>query len=477
MLVTEDGTIQFISRTLPQFKPEDVIGTNVADYLSKEDARKELAAIKEVFETGKPRVIELSSVGNTYWQSRIHPLTDSDGSVVAVMIISTDLTEQKRLEKRLKQSQQLEAIGLLAGSVAHDFNNLLGAISGYTELALKHAEPGSSVADYLGHIKEATSLSKSITGQLLSLSRKDGGEKKLINLNESVRAISELLRMLLGEIELTLNLSSETGCIYADSSRIQQVVLNLAVNARDAMPAGGKLNITTDRIETAKSPLQNGNSDGCVLLEIQDNGEGIPDGIQDKIFEPFFTTKQSGKGTGLGLSIVKEIVEAHGGRISVTSRPGQGTTFSCYFPAAKAQAAETDPKEPDELSRSRALSILVVEDNEMIQMLLEEYLSDEGHAVFTAKSSEEALKLIDEKNFHADILVSDILLPGISGIELYRLLKQRTPKLAAVFMSGDSRTWLDSQIKGEPDTAFIQKPFSLAKLSEELTKLSDHSEQ
>jgi PAS domain S-box-containing protein len=401
---------------------------------------------------------------------------DADGKPDYVIAMAEDVTEQRQLEEQLRQSQKLEAIGRLAGGVAHDFNNMLTAIGGYTALALEHAADGSELRGDLDEIRKATDRAALLTRQLLAFSRKQMLVPELLNLNGVVLELETMLRPLIGEdVQLTTKLDPALGPIEADPGQLHQVIMNLVVNARDAMPHGGAISIETGNADVGD------NDDGIepgryVTLTVRDGGEGIDEATLGQIFEPFFTTKESGKGAGLGLATVYGIVKQSGGYVAVESEVGHGSAFTIYLHRADGAAAAPAPAAPEPAVPepvtapvpAGAPTVLVVEDEEVIRGLVDQVLRGEGYEVILAADGDEALERA--RTTRVDVLLTDLTMPGIGGRELAERLRADQPALKVMFMSG----FADSEGFAGPlpaATAFLEKPFTFAHLTERVRSL------
>ena len=415
---------------------------------------------------------------------------DADGKPDYVIAMAEDVTEQKQLEERLRQSQKLEAIGRLAGGVAHDFNNMLTAIGGYTALALEHAEPGSALHGDLDEVRKATDRAALLTRQLLAFSRKQVLVPELLNLNGVVLEIETMLKPLIGEdVVLTTELDPALGPIEADPGQLQQVLMNLVVNARDAMPGGGSVTISTANAEVGE------NDDAIdpgryVTLTVRDTGEGIDEQTLLQIFEPFFTTKEAGKGSGLGLASVYGIVKQSGGYVAVESEVGVGSAFTIYLlradgvvqpvaeqalpPVVEALEAPVPAPAPAPAAASAAARVLVVEDEEVIRGLVDQVLRAEGYDVLLAADGDEAIELAARTR--VDVLLTDLTMPGIGGRALAGRLRERAPELKVMFMSGFAEDGDLSASALPPRTAFLEKPFTFTMLTQRMHELIDTEE-
>ena len=401
---------------------------------------------------------------------------DADGKPDYVIAMAEDVTEQRQLEEQLRQSQKLEAIGRLAGGVAHDFNNMLTAIGGYTALALDQAPAGTSLHGDLEEIRKATDRATLLTRQLLAFSRKQVLLPELLNLNGVVVELESMLRPLIGEdVALTTSLDPALGPIEADPGQLHQVVMNLVVNARDAMPEGGSIAIVTANADVGENDdaIEPGR---YVTLTVRDTGEGIDEPTLRQIFEPFFTTKEAGKGTGLGLATVYGIVKQSGGYVAVDSEVGVGSAFTIYLRRADGvvqQQPEPAPAPPPAAAASSlspaATRVLVVEDEEVIRGLVDQVLKGEGYDVLLAADGDQALEIADRT--HVDVLLTDLTMPGIGGHELAERLRARTPLLKVMFMSGFAEGGDFSPSSLPPATAFLEKPFTFSMLSARMREL------
>jgi signal transduction histidine kinase len=370
-----------------------------------------------------------------------------------------EIAERRSLQEQLIQSQKMEAVGRLAGGIAHDFNNLLTVILGFSDLVLTDVGRSAPVASQVEQIKAAAERATALTHQLLAFSRKQVLQPRALNLNNIVSDMEKMLKRLLGEdIELRTALSPDLAPVMADPTQMEQVIMNLAVNARDAMPEGGKLTIETANAELSEEYCREhvGVQPGpYLMLAMTDTGHGMDAETKERIFEPFFTTKERDKGTGLGLSTVFGIVKQSGGSIWVYSEPGRGTTFKIFLPRAAEAAVEEPESEASDERGSE--TILVVEDDEKVRALVRTVLSSRGYTVFEAGNASEALMFRSRYTGPVHLLLTDVVLPQVSGRELSDKLKALDPGLKVLFMSGYTEIGIDIEA---PNTAFIQKPFT-----------------
>jgi len=406
-------------------------------------------------------------------------VTDTKGRIVALRGMLRDVTQQRQLEEQLLRAQRMEAVGQLAGGVAHDFNNLLTVINGRSDLLRTLLEPGSPLVREVDEIKQAGERAAALTRQLLILSRRQLSSPSAVNLNQIIDSVENLLQRSIGEqVELICRLNPELANIKADPSQIEQVLLNLALNARDAMPRGGTLTIETDNAKVAVGSSLNalGLQVGPhVVLRVEDTGVGIDSRILPQIFEPFVTTKAPGEGTGLGLSTVYGIVQQSNGEIRVDSESGRGACFEIFLPAVEEPVAEDDDPEPELETPRGSETILLVEDEAAVRSLLRRFLDSQGYRVMEAADGEGALEQAEGRDGRFDLLLTDLVMPGMGGFELARRMERRWPELKILFMSGYSEDAV-GMMDNEPvmDAAnFLQKPFSTDLLAHRIRAILD----
>jgi two-component system cell cycle sensor histidine kinase/response regulator CckA len=381
-----------------------------------------------------------------------------------IACILQDVTGTRRLEAQFLQAQKMEAVGRLAGGVAHDFNNILGVIMGYSDISLDLIEPEHPVNKYLSEINKASQRAALLTRQLLAFSRQQVVFPKVLDLNGVVRNVTSMLLRMVGEdIAIEFRPMTPIGSIRADPGQIEQILMNLIVNARDAMPTGGKIIIETGLAELDEhyvSQHPGSHAGRQVLFSVSDTGCGMDESIQSKIFEPFFTTKPVGKGTGLGLSTVYGIVKQSEGYICVESEPGEGTTFKMFFPKLSERADQlVFPCDEAEPPRGSA-TILVVEDDKALRELAIRLLRDGGYRVMEARNAEDALTVMEGSKLEIDLLFTDVVMPGQTGVELLAQAKLVHPNLRAVFMSGYPGDLVALRGGLIPEAAFLEKPFT-----------------
>jgi len=378
--------------------------------------------------------------------------------------VATEITERKLLEEQLLQSQKMEAIGQLAGGVAHDFNNILTAIVGYTDLLSAEVSGNDRQLEDLEEIRKAARRAAALTRQLLAFSRKQVLELRNIDLNHVVLNLDKMLRSLISEnIELKTDLADDLAAARADPNQIEQVIMNLAINARDAMPDGG-----TVMIETRNATLDDAYAaqhvsvipGDYVMLAVSDTGCGMDERTKSRIFEPFFTTKPAGRGTGLGLSTVYGIVKQTGGNIWLYSEPGKGTTFKVYLPAIAALPADIGKVAPAEAAPRGAGTVLVVEDDEQLRRLTHRALDAQGYTVLVADRGGTALDISRRHKGDIDLLLTDVIMPDTNGRKLAETIRAARPGLRVLYMSGYPDGAIASHGMLEPGVAYLAKPFT-----------------
>ncbi len=399
----------------------------------------------------------------------VSPIHDSAGNIVGASTIARNITEQRRAEDQLRQAQKMEAIGRLAGGVAHDFNNILGIIVACSELLRDRVSAIPGLSQYVENIHKASDRGASLTRQLLAFSRKRPSSPIVMDLNERLRDTAKLLRPLMGDdVEVTLANRSAASFIEADPGQIDQIVMNLAVNARDAMPKGGKLILETsgvsfdDAFARQHPPMRPGD---YVLLAVSDSGVGMEAGIVPRIFEPFFTTKDVGKGTGLGLSTVYGIVQQSGGHIFVYSEPGRGTTFKVYLPSAEAKIErDGDTEMQPEFAEGAKATILLVEDDELIRGLTKQMLEEHGYRILEASDGASALKLAHASGNRFELVLTDVVMKTMSGPEMVRELNKLNLAPKVIYMSGYTGELIGEHDFETTGSTLLEKPFTRAAL-------------
>ena len=384
--------------------------------------------------------------------------------------------ERKKLEAQLRHAQKMESIGTLAGGVAHDFNNVLTAIMGYCSLMRMKAGDNHPFLGYVNQIMEAANRASTLTQSLLAFSRKQAMEAKAIDINETINGVGKLLRRIIGEdVELKTSLSEERLVVMAGEGQIGQLLMNLASNARDAMPEGGTLSLKTERVHLSPGSLTGykGKEGAYAALEVADTGTGMDERTKDQVFDPFFTTKEVGKGTGLGLSIVYGIVNQNRGYLDVSSTPGKGTKFTVYFPLTEAASDLEAMHERSELPGGSEM-ILVAEDNTQVREIVTATLSDFGYTVIEAFDGEDAVEKFNEHRAEIDLLLLDVIMPRKNGKETYKEIKKARPDIRAIFMSGYTGDILSRKGISREGIPMISKPIVVEKLLREIREVLDN---
>ena len=401
----------------------------------------------------------------------VSPMRNTLGAVVGASIVARNITEQKRAEDQLRQAQKMEAVGRLAGGVAHDFNNVLGIITACTELLRGRLD--SKTAQYVDNIQTAAQRGASLTRQLLAFSRRQNIQPSVFDMNERLNEFAKLLRPLMGEdVEVIVQRRSASAIVETDPTQLDQIVLNLAVNARDAMPRGGKLILATATAELDDHFVRQHpqvTAGRYVLLSVSDTGEGMDAATVSHMFEPFFTTKGPGKGTGLGLATVYGIVRQSGGHIWVYSEPGHGTTFRIYLPSAEHKLGlRPQTQSEGALPSGQGTTILLVEDDDTLRSLTREMLEEHGYKVIEAPGGREALQKANEDQVHVNLMLTDVVMRDMSGPELGVKLGQSHPDVKIVYMSGYTGELINQHDALQPGIALLEKPFTRSSLLQAL---------
>jgi two-component system, cell cycle sensor histidine kinase and response regulator CckA len=486
LLIDPDGRIVSANRPFTGRELLEILGRSALDFVEPEHRERAQEAARAVLERGEAVEYEAEMatpdgpVG--LWSYRGGPL-HRDGRISGMILLATDVTDRKRAEaaltrseEQLRQAAKMEAVGRVAGGVAHDFNNLLTAILGYAELALGRLRPDEPIRRHIDGIVRTATRASDLTRQLLAFSRKQVLSPRVIDLNDVVAASEGLFRRLLGEdIRLVSRLGSGLGATRVDRAQMEQILMNLVVNARDAMPEGGALSIETRNVDLdeAWAAAHPGSGAGPhVMLAVSDTGVGMDPETQRHIFEPFFTTKELGRGTGLGLATVYGIVKQSGGYITVESTSGKGSTFRIYLPRIQEVAPPVEAAVHNAPARGRE-TILLVEDEDVVRELAREALEEGGYTVLEARHPGEALLVAERQGDGLDLLLTDVVMPHMSGPELAQRLREQRPGLRVLFMSGytDDATLRRGVLRSE--VFFLQKPFTPEVLSQRVRETLD----
>jgi two-component system cell cycle sensor histidine kinase/response regulator CckA len=481
VLWTVDRNLRFTSALGAGFvrlkiKPDALLGTSLLDYFETTDQTFLPIAAHRRAVAGEPMTFHVEWKSGSY-ACHVEPLRDSDGQVSGAICMSLDITDRKQLEEQLRQAQKMEAVGRLAGGIAHDFNNLLMVIQGYSDLLVERLPGGDPLRRNAEQIQMASQRASSLTRQLLAFSRKQMLAPKILNVQSVVAEMEKILRRLIGEdIQLETSSAPDLGLVKADRSQIEQVILNLAVNARDAMPQGGRLTIETANVELDASyshPPAVLSPGRYVMMAVTDNGCGMDAETQAHVFEPFFTTKEKGKGTGLGLATVYGVVKQSGGYVWVYSEPGRGTSFKIYLPRIEETAvpAGRDGKSEMQIPERGSETILLVEDEKGVRELAREYLASSGYTVIEAEDGHTALELAAMHVGQIHLLLTDVVMPGISGRELAERVSQIRPGIKIIYMSGYTDQAVVHHGILQNDAVLLQKPFTLMTLAGKLREM------
>jgi two-component system cell cycle sensor histidine kinase/response regulator CckA len=466
-----DGTTRYASPSIERaigLPAADAVGMNVLERVHPEDQPRALATMQTLPPHGVPSEPDDFRIQHVDGRWRImrnivRNLLD-DPAVRGLVITGRDVTESRQVEEQLRQAQKMEAIGRLAGGIAHDFNNLLTVINGYAAFLHEDLVEGDPRRDDAIAIERAGHRAAALTGQLLAFSRQQVLEPRIVDPNDVIRGVEQMLGRLIGEhIELTLTLDPAVGSIVIDPGQLEQALTNLVVNARDAMPRGGALSIsTTLRDDAAAESMCRPDvvTGACVAIAVRDQGEGITPEVLAHVFEPFFTTKGQGKGTGLGLATVYGIVEQSGGRVEVTSAVGEGTTFTLYFPVSTREATSRAVDSVPALAPLHSEHVLLVEDEDAVRAIVRRMLAGSGFTVMEARNGLEALHLASDTAVRIDILLTDAVMPMMGGVDLLREVRRVRPGLPGVLMTGYTDEQMIRSGELDPATRLLQKPFT-----------------
>jgi two-component system cell cycle sensor histidine kinase/response regulator CckA len=485
LLTDTDGVIQYVNPAFEQvtgYTRAEAVGRTPAILKSGKQTGAFYDDLWNTIRSGKTwngRFTNRKKDGTLYLEEAIiSPVLDRDSRIASFVGVKRDISSQVRLEEQLRQAQKMEAVGQLAGGVAHDFNNLLTPILGYAELLQARYPSGDPTHAALTEIRRAAEGARRLTAQLLAFGRKQVIEMRVLELGGLVARMSRMLRRTIREdIEIVFKRAPEPSRFRGDASQIEQVVMNLAVNAQDAMPHGGRMTIETENVdlEAQDEAVRQGRRAGPhAVLVVSDSGVGMDAEILSHLFEPFFTTKEKDKGTGLGLATAYGIVKQHGGDIVVSSEPGRGSTFRVYLPRTDELDLDTERPPAGGRSAQRGTeTIAVVEDNPMVRSIAVAMLTAHGYRVLVAAGGEDCLRQLEAHDGPVHLLLADVIMPGMNGRELYRRALVRRPALRVLFMSGYTEDVIAPQGVLEKDVDFIPKPFSAQSLTLKLREILD----
>jgi PAS domain S-box-containing protein len=412
------------------------------------------------------------------------PIRGAENEILGAIIVNQDVTERRaaedalrRSEEQLRQAQKMEAVGQLAGGIAHDFNNLLTGVLTYCDLILQEVRQGDPIRSDVEQIRHAGQRAAGLTRQLLAFSRRQVLQPRVLSLNSTVTELDGMLRRLISaDISLETELDPALWYVLADPGQIEQVLVNLVVNARDAMPQGGRITVTTANRQYPGAGMErpNGVRPGSyVALTVADTGQGMEPHIQARIFDPFFTTKEPGKGTGLGLSTVYGIVEQSGGHIGVETAPGRGATFTIHLPRYEGTGAAMPTRGDRRTLPGGVETLLLVEDENAVRSSARRLLERHGYTVLEARHGADALRIVEEADREVDLVVTDLVMPEMGGRELVERLRTRRPALKVLFMSGYTEKAITTDGLMPPRTGFVEKPFTMEQLLRRLRELLD----
>lgn len=478
-----DYPVVYVNKTFEEltgYAASEVIGRNCRFLQGPETDKATVAEIRAALAEGRSVTAELLNYrkdGRTFWNLlSITPVRDSEKRITHFVGVQRDITERKLIAEQMRQSQKMEAIGRLAGGIAHDFNNILTIILGNAELAIEDMDKDDPRRVLMNEVVHAGQRAASLTGQLLAFSRRQVLEPKIVDLNALVVEAERLLRRLIGEdILLTTSLAPGLRKVKVDPVQIEQILLNLTVNARDAMPEGGRLTIETANVDLDASQALTGHvarPGPYVMMAVTDTGQGMDDATKGRIFEPFFTTKERGRGTGMGLSTVYGIVQQSGGYIWVYSEKGRGTTFKIYLPQHGGDAAALPPR-PSRTAIRGTETLLLVEDETMVRALARRMLEQDGYTVLEARNGSEALRVAGAFPEHIHLLITDVIMPGMSGRQLAQELAKVRPSTRVLYVSGYTDNTISERGVLDANVAFLQKPFSHEALASKVRQVLD----
>ncbi len=481
--VDAQGRITFVSSAITRllgYRPEELIGSPWARVVHPEDVEA-VQGLDLKGRTGPREHRLVAKDGSLRWVRWWATPILREGRVIGVQGVVFDVTERRRLEVQLRRAQRLEALGQLAGGVAHDFNNVLQTIVGYLGLALRSLDPTHRAYADLKEIERAVERASTLTRQLLAFSKRQALDLRPQNLNDTIATLLKMLRRVLGEhIELEFDPHPSLPPVRADAGQVEQVVLNLALNARDAMPRGGRLLIRTEPITLGRAEVQDrpGVREGSfVVMRVTDTGTGMTEEVRARAFEPFFTTKEEGRGTGLGLAMVYGIVQQHGGFVEIDSELGRGTTVSVYLPAAPEPVAPEEARAKAPPPKGGTETILLAEDEASIRALNARILASSGYRVLQAADGEEAIRLFDAHRDEVRLALLDVVMPKLGGIAVMDHIRGVRPRVPVVFCSGYSNHESQARLVQERGLTLLRKPFAAEALLRAVREALDAAER
>lgn len=483
LIVAVDGAFKYASPSSAKAFGSDALlhGANIVELVDPKDVSSVRRLLAEAPAEGEPLgPVEIRMRGADSRPRVLEVFSKNlvaEAAVSGIVLNARDVTGVRSLEEQLRQSQRLEAIGTLAGGVAHDFNNLLTVIRGYCDILMQPSSHDNVLTSQIRHIDQAAERAASLTRQLLAFSRRQVLEPKVFSLNGLVEDIDKMLRRMIGEdIQMTTALAPDLGLVKADPGQIEQVVMNLVINARDAMPEGGKLTLETSNVTLDDSYVRDHTgaiAGPYVVFSLSDTGTGMTPDTQKRIFEPFFTTKGEGKGTGLGLSTVYGIVKQSGGYVSVYSELGQGTCFKVYLPRVFEKADAREALDRPAPSYSGSETVLVVEDDPQIRELVTIALTDRGYTVLAPDGVDAAIAQNQAYSGTIHLLLTDIVMPGMSGTELAKIVSRNRPDIRVLFVSGYTASVVVDRGVLTEGRNFLQKPFTVTDLANKIRAVLD----
>ncbi len=461
-------------------KPDEAVGMHCYAFKHNRLHPCEPCPVQECFQTGKPTSNVIAFTDGKTWDLRTIPIHEANG-ITAVIEVARDITEHRKLEEQLRHSLKLESIGTLAGGIAHDFNNILTAIIGYGHMALMTMPEDDPRQMYVKCMLDGTDRAAQLTKDLLLFSRKQVSERKPVDLNEVVERMEKFLRKVIREdIDYTTILNPDTSPVLADGHQLEQVLMNLVTNARDAMPDGGVISVTTETFSMNEEFIAAhgyGRPGNYALLTVSDTGSGMKEEVLKRIFDPFFTTKEVGKGTGLGLSVVYGIIKQHEGFINVYSEPGTGTTFRIYLPLIKMKTKETAKDHEEESPTRGTETILVAEDDTMVRNLTKAILPEFGYTVIEAADGEDAVRKFIENSDTINLLLFDIIMPKMNGKEAYDEIRRMRPDIKVIFASGYASETIMQKGLLDHGIPLISKPVSPRQLVQKIRSVLDETSE